>query len=87
MDSKRTNERGPILVGSWACRAACFGLAALVGPVQNIFSLAVNYFSSFVLIAHQAGQAAVLGRMSLRVVSAQDKPTFSVCALMISSFD
>ncbi len=85
--SKRTNESVPLLVGSWACRAACSALVALVGPVQNIFSLALAYFSSFVPIAHQAGQAAVLGRMSLRVVSAQDKPTISVCALMISSFD
>jgi hypothetical protein len=37
----------------------CFALAALVGPVQ--------YFNSFVLIVQQAGQAAVLGRLSLSV--------------------
>ncbi len=33
-DAKRTNERGPILVGT---RDFCSSLAALVGPVQNIF--------------------------------------------------
>jgi hypothetical protein len=39
----------------------------VVGPVQNIFFLTVNYFNSFVPIAQQAGhwQAAVLGRLSL----------------------
>ncbi len=40
-DSKSTNERGPSLVGSWACRAStgdfCPSLASLVGTVQNIF--------------------------------------------------
>ncbi len=37
-------------------------LHALVGPVQNIIFLTVNYFNSFVPIAQQAGhwQAAVL---------------------------
>ncbi len=39
-------------------------LAALVGPVQNIVFLTVLYFNSFVPIAQQAGQAAVLGRLS-----------------------
>jgi hypothetical protein len=47
----------------------CSGLAAPVGPVQNIFFLTVHYFTSFVPIAQQAGQAAgqapVLGRLSL----------------------
>ncbi len=56
---------------SWACRAGtrdfCSTLAALVGPVQNIFFLTVHFFNSFVTIAQQAGhgQAAVLGRLSL----------------------
>jgi hypothetical protein len=42
---------------------------ALIGLVQNIFSLTlpVHYFHSFVPIAQQAGQAAVLGRLSLCV--------------------
>jgi hypothetical protein len=53
----------------WACHAGTrdfySALAALVGPVQNNFSLTVHYFYSFVPIAQQAGQAAVLGRLSL----------------------
>jgi hypothetical protein len=43
----------------------CPAFAAVVGPVQNIFVPTVNYFISFVPIAQQAGQAAVLGRLSL----------------------
>ncbi len=38
----------------WAChdgtRDFCPALAALVGPVQNIFFLTVHYFNSFVTI-------------------------------------
>jgi hypothetical protein len=53
----------------WARRASIrdFGLslAAQVGPVQNIFFLTVHYFTSFVHIAQQAGQVAVLRRLSL----------------------
>ncbi len=52
----------------WACNAGTrdfgSGLAALVGPGQNIVFLTVHYFSSFVLIAQQAGRAAVLGHVS-----------------------
>jgi hypothetical protein len=40
-------------------------VAALVSPAQNSFFLALHFFSFFVLIAYQAGQAAVLGRLSL----------------------
>jgi hypothetical protein len=40
-------------------------LAALVGPVQNIFLLPLHYFNSFVPVAQKAGKAAVLGRLSL----------------------
>ncbi len=66
-DSKSTNERGPpSLVG--CTRDFCSALAALVGPVQNIYFLNVHFFSSFVPIAQQAGQAAVLGRLSLRIL-------------------
>ncbi len=61
--SKSTNERGPSLAGCWACRANsrdfCSALAAIVGPEQNIFK------NSFVSIAQEAGQAAVLGCLSL----------------------
>jgi hypothetical protein len=41
-------------------------LGALVGPVKNIFYLTIHYFNLFVLIAQHAGQAVVLGRLSLR---------------------
>jgi hypothetical protein len=62
-------KRGPSLVGclGLSCRYKrfCSALAALVGPVQKNFFLAVHYFNSFVLIAQQAGQAAGLGRLSL----------------------
>jgi hypothetical protein len=52
----------------WACRAGtrdfCSSLAALVGPVQNIFFPNLHY-NLFVPVVQQAGQAVVLGRMSL----------------------
>jgi hypothetical protein len=55
----------------WACRLDtryfCSALAALVGPLQNIIFLTVHYLHSFVPIAQQAGQAAVMGRLSLRM--------------------
>ncbi len=55
----------------WACRGStkdfCSALAALVGPVENIFFLTVHYFNYFFPIAQQAGQAAMLGRLSLSV--------------------
>ncbi len=52
------------------CRARtrdfCSALTALVGPVQYIFFLSVHYLQIFfVPIAQQAGQAAMLGRLSL----------------------
>ncbi len=69
-DSKSTNDRGPFLV-SWACRACtrdfCSAFAALASPLQINFSFTVHYFNSFVPTAQQAGQAAVLGRLSLIV--------------------
>ncbi len=53
----------------WLSRAGtidfCSALAALVGPQQYMFFLTVHYFNFFVSIAQQAGQAAVLGRLSL----------------------
>jgi hypothetical protein len=45
-------------------------LAALVGPVKNIFSLTVHNFNSSVPIARQAGQTVMLGRLSLSTVCA-----------------
>ncbi len=51
-----------------ACRAGtrdvCSALTALVGSTKYLL-LAVHYFNSFVPIAQQAGQAALLGRLSL----------------------
>ncbi len=70
MGTRRVQIKGvlPWLV-PWACRAStrdfCSALAALVGPVQNIFFHTVHCFNAFVPIAQQAGQAAVLGRLSL----------------------
>jgi hypothetical protein len=65
----------------WACRAGTidFGpaLAALVGPVQNIFfSSPLHYFKSFVPIAQQAGQAVVLGGLSLVVCVCGRNPLY-----------
>jgi hypothetical protein len=67
-DSKRTKGKGFCLgMFRWVGRAGtfCLASAALAGPVQNIFSLAVHYFNLFVPIAQQAGQAVVLGCLSL----------------------
>jgi hypothetical protein len=52
------------LGGRAGTRDFCSALAALVGPVQNICFLTVYYFNSFVPIAQQAGQVAVLGPLS-----------------------
>jgi hypothetical protein len=54
--SKRTNERGSFLVGSSV-------------PSKKYFFLIVHYFNFFFPIAQQDGQAAVLGRLSLGMVS------------------
>jgi hypothetical protein len=59
-----TCERSPFLVGSCAgTRDICPALSALVDPVQNINFLTVHYFTSFVPIARQAGQAVVPRRL------------------------
>ncbi len=68
-----TNERGPSLVVSlgllcWYKRFLTYLMAALVGLGQNIFSLTVYYFNSFVPIAQQAGQAVLLGRLDVSLV-------------------
>ncbi len=59
---------------SWACRAGtrdfCPALSDPVGPVgYTIFFPyhTVHYFTSFVPIAQQAGQAVVPGRLSLNM--------------------
>jgi hypothetical protein len=49
-------------------RDFCPALAALVGPVQNIFvSPYLHFFTLFVPIAQQAGQAVVPRRLSLNM--------------------
>jgi hypothetical protein len=42
-------------------------LAALVRTEQNIFFLTVNFFNPFVPFDRQAGQAVVMGRLSLSI--------------------
>jgi|688.fasta_scaffold435078_1 hypothetical protein len=42
-------------------------IAVLVGTEQNIFPFSINYFNAIVPVAQQAGQEAVLGRLSLSV--------------------
>jgi hypothetical protein len=62
--SKSTNEMVHPWLVRWACRAStrdfCSALAAL-----KYFFLAIQYFNSFVPISQQAGQAVVLGCLSL----------------------
>jgi hypothetical protein len=68
-DLNSTNERDPSLVGFvglfMPVQEICSALAALLGPVQNIFFLTLHYFDFYVLIAQQAGQATMLGRLPL----------------------
>ncbi len=70
-EANGAQEGGHSLVDSLACRAGTrdFGpaLAALVGPVQNIFFLTEHYFTSFVPIIQHAGQAVVPRRLSLNM--------------------
>jgi hypothetical protein len=60
----------------WACWAGtrdfCPALAALVGQVQTIIFLTAHFFSSFVFIAQQAGQAFVPQCLSLNTVYVTD---------------
>jgi hypothetical protein len=66
-DSKSTVERGPSL--AFFRRAGtidfCHALAALVSPVQNIIFLTAHFSTLLVSIAHQTGQAGVLGPLPL----------------------
>ncbi len=69
-NSKSTNEGGPALVGllGLCCRYKrfLFCLGCSSQPIiKDIFFLTIHYFNSYVPIAQQAGQAAVLGRLSL----------------------
>ncbi len=69
--SKSTNERCLSLVGSFRCagtRDFYPALIAQVSQVQNIcFFFALHYFTLYVPIALQPGQAVVQGRRSLNV--------------------
>jgi hypothetical protein len=53
-------------------------LAARVGPVQNIFSLTVHYFNSFVPITQQAGHAVVLRRLALNTCLWRPLPSYKI---------
>jgi hypothetical protein len=68
---KRIDRRILPWLVRWAYRTGtrvfCSALAALVGLAQNIFFLTIHFFNSFVPIAQQTGQAAVLGRLSRSV--------------------
>jgi hypothetical protein len=70
-DSKKTNERGPFLVGllglSNRNNEFLFCLGCSSRPIKKYFFLTIHYFNSFVPIAQQAGQATVLGHQSLSV--------------------
>jgi hypothetical protein len=55
-------------------RDFCPALAALVSSVQNIFSYG-HYFTSFVPVAQQAGQAVVPHHLSLSVSGGVLLPT------------
>jgi hypothetical protein len=70
---------------SWLVRWPCLAgtrdfcsapLAALVGPVQNIFFFTVHYFNAFVPSPSKlgTGQAAVLGRLSLSMCVSGGNP-------------
>jgi hypothetical protein len=54
----KSPKMGPLLIFS-------ISVAALVGPVQTIFILIIYYINFFVPIAQLAGQAVVLGCLSL----------------------
>jgi hypothetical protein len=54
------------LVGSLAGTIDfCPALAALISPVKKIIFLTEHFFTLLIPIAQQAGQAGVLGRLSL----------------------
>jgi hypothetical protein len=69
--SRDTREGWPLLTVEIEMNGAskrflfCLGFSSQ--PSTKDFFLTVHYFNSFVTIAQQAGQAAVLGRLSLSV--------------------
>jgi hypothetical protein len=74
----------------WLVRRACRAgtrdfypvLAALVGQVQKYFFITIHYFTSFVPIAQQAGQAALLGHPSLNMCLCSEHYLFSLAQNM-----
>jgi hypothetical protein len=68
MGTQRVQMKGVL---PWACRAGTrdfyHAFPALVGLVQTFFSFTIHYFNSLIPIAEQAGQAVVLGRLSLSI--------------------
>ncbi len=68
-DSKSTDEKGPSLVMFVGLvvpvQETLFCLGCSSWPSTKYIFLTIHYFNSFVPIAQQAGQAAMLGRLSL----------------------
>ncbi len=68
-NSKSTNERDDSLVGllGLSCwyKRFCFALVTLVSPVKNILFSLYTFSIPLSPIAQQAGQAVVLGNLSL----------------------
>ncbi len=72
METQQVHMKGFL---SWLVRWArcasprdfCPALAAVVGSVKNLFFRTVHFFTSFVHIAQQAGQAAVPRCLSLKM--------------------
>jgi hypothetical protein len=65
MGTQRVQTKGVLSwLMRWALHAGTRGffpaLAALVGPIQNIFFLSIHYFDSFVPIAQEAGSLIVI---------------------------
>jgi hypothetical protein len=62
----------------WVCRAGtrdfCIAFAILIGPVIFFSSPYTTHFNAFVPIVQQAGQAAVLGRLSLSMCLRSYRP-------------
>jgi hypothetical protein len=72
MGTQRVQTKGVLSCRvCWACHAGtrdfCPALAALVGPVQKYFFPHHTIFQFIYPIAQQAGQAAVLDRLSFLV--------------------
>jgi hypothetical protein len=81
-DSKSTVQLKGVLpwLVTWACRTGtrdfCPALAALVGPVQNIFFIPYTISISLSTSPSKLGKAAVLGHLSLSMCLKNDPPPF-----------